>query len=64
MARRTGAVGTPPAGGEQRRADEARSRSGAEEILAERFAHGEIDDDEYRRRAETLRRFGSPAQQG
>ncbi|MFD8192796.1 SHOCT domain-containing protein [Streptomyces wuyuanensis] len=64
LARRTGAVGTPPAGAERRRADEARAPSRAEEILAERFAHGDIDDEEYRRRAETLRRFGRPAQQG
>jgi putative membrane protein len=28
----------------------------AERILAERYARGEIDDDEYRRRLETLRR--------
>jgi putative membrane protein len=28
---------------------------GAEEVLAERFARGEIDEDEYRRRRDTLR---------
>ncbi|MFE7352283.1 SHOCT domain-containing protein [Streptomyces sp. NPDC057543] len=32
--------------------------SSAERILAERYARGEIDDDEYRRRLATLR--GSP----
>jgi len=30
-------------------------RSGAEEILAERLARGEIDEDEYRRRRDALR---------
>ena len=34
-------------------------RSTAEEILASRFARGEIDDDEYRRRLETLRGEGN-----
>ncbi len=64
LARRTGVFGTPPAGAERRRADEAHSPTRAEEILAERFAHGDIDDEEYRRRAETLRRFGRPTEQG
>ncbi|MEU6706080.1 SHOCT domain-containing protein [Streptomyces wuyuanensis] len=64
LARRTGAVGPPPAGAGRPRADEARAPTRAEEILAERFAHGEIDDEEYRRRAETLRRFDRPARQG
>lgn len=31
---------------------------GAEEVLAERYARGEIDDDEYRRRFETLHQGG------
>jgi putative membrane protein len=31
-----------------------------EEILAERFAGGEIDEDEYHRKLEVLRRSGSP----
>jgi putative membrane protein len=31
-------------------------RSRAEELLAERYARGEIDDEEYARRLETLRR--------
>lgn len=38
-----------------------------EEILAERFARGEIDDDEYRRRLETLhapRGVGVPPRAG
>jgi putative membrane protein len=30
------------------------------EILAERFARGEIDEDEYLRKLEVLRRSGSP----
>ncbi|NJC72442.1 hypothetical protein HC031_22375 [Planosporangium thailandense] len=30
-----------------------------EQILAERYARGEIDDEEYRRRLDTLRRGGS-----
>ena len=31
---------------------------GAAEVLAERYARGEIDDDEYRRRFETLHQGG------
>jgi putative membrane protein len=31
---------------------------GAEEVLAQRYARGEIDDDEYQRRFETLRQGG------
>ncbi len=31
-----------------------------EQLLAERFARGEIDGDEYRRRLDTLRSNGSP----
>lgn len=31
------------------------SRSTAEQILADRYARGEIDDDEYHRRLDTLR---------
>lgn len=30
-------------------------RGGAEQILAERYARGEIDDEEYHRRLDTLR---------
>jgi putative membrane protein len=37
-------IGTPP------------QRRGAEEILAERFARGEIDEKEYRSRLDELRR--------
>ena len=36
--------------------DAAASRSQAQAILEERFARGEIDEDEFRRRSETLRR--------
>jgi putative membrane protein len=36
--------------------DPAASRSQAHAILGERFARGEIDEDEFRRRSETLRR--------
>ena len=32
-----------------------RPRGSADDILAERFARGEIDEDEYRRRRSTLR---------
>jgi putative membrane protein len=35
--------------------DRSPRQRAAEQILAERFARGEIDDDEYRRRLETLR---------
>lgn len=33
----------------------------AERILAERFARGEVDEDEYRRRVEALREAREPA---
>lgn len=36
--------------------DEGTSRSRARAILEERFARGEIDDEEFRCRSETLRR--------
>ena len=36
----------------------ASGRAAAEQILAERFARGEIDDDEYRQRRELLRSGG------
>jgi putative membrane protein len=36
-------------------------RRSAERILAERFARGEIDEEEYRRRLETLRATTDPA---
>jgi putative membrane protein len=35
---------------------EARVARGAREILDERYARGEIEDDEYRRRSELIRR--------
>lgn len=38
--------------------DPAASRSQAKAILEERFARGEIDDEEFRRRSETVRRSG------
>ena len=38
-----------------RGAANGRSRGTADDILAERFARGEIDDDEYRRRRAALR---------
>jgi putative membrane protein len=34
-------------------------RPTAEQVLAERFARGEIDEEEYRRRLDTLRASGS-----
>lgn len=34
---------------------------GPEQILADRFARGEIDEDDYRRRLDTLRGGGRPA---
>jgi putative membrane protein len=38
------------------------ARPTAEQVLAERFARGEIDEEEYRRRLETLRSHaGTPA---
>jgi putative membrane protein len=39
----------------------SRDRPTAEQVLAERLARGEIDEDEYRRGLETLRASGSPA---
>jgi len=36
----------------------------AEQLLAERFARGEIDADEYRQRLGTLRQAGHPAPPG
>jgi putative membrane protein len=35
------------------------SAQSAEQVLAERFARGDIDEDEYRRRLRTLREAGS-----
>jgi putative membrane protein len=39
-------------------------RPTAEQVLAERFARGEIDADEYRRRLDTLRQAGYPTPAG
>lgn len=36
------------------------SRSTAEQVLAERFARGEIDEQEYRQRLDTLRGISRP----
>jgi putative membrane protein len=44
---------TPPTGGHA-------ATSNAEEVLAERFARGEIDADEYRQRLDVLREHRSP----
>ena len=38
----------------------ATSRSAPEQLLAERFARGEIDDQEYRQRLDTLRGTSRP----
>lgn len=35
--------------------DGTRTRSSAEDVLAERFARGELDEDEYRRHRELVR---------
>ncbi len=43
------------AGPAQHPAPPAGTRSTAEQLLSERYARGEIDDDEYRRRLATLR---------
>ncbi|MFE8946895.1 SHOCT domain-containing protein [Streptomyces sp. NPDC007856] len=45
---------TPPGGGHSSW-QKAPSGSGPEQILAERYARGEIDDEEYHRRLATLR---------
>ena len=44
--------GTAAPGG---RSEQRRGRSSADELLDERFARGEIDEEEYRRRHEALR---------
>jgi putative membrane protein len=46
-------LGRPGQSDQQRQPDQ-QPRPGAEEILAERLAHGEIDPDEYRQRLQTL----------
>jgi hypothetical protein len=40
-----------------RQGDSGGETRGAREILDERYARGEIDDDEYRRRTELIRRW-------
>lgn len=45
--------GWTPSGGS--RTEPRRDRSAAEQLLDERFARGEIDEEEYRRRREALR---------
>ncbi|MGZ4436470.1 MAG: SHOCT domain-containing protein [Nocardioides sp.] len=47
-----GSAGTGRGGPQQ---DEGRRSSAAEDLLAERFARGELDEEEYRRRRDTLR---------
>lgn len=47
--------GQQPPSGPTHYGPPAGSRSSAEQLLAERYARGEIDDDEYRRRLATLR---------
>lgn len=42
-------------GGGSARSGQGHGRSAAEALLDERFARGEIDEDEYRRRREALR---------
>lgn len=64
LARRTGEGGAPSGGTERRWAGRADSPRRAEEILAERYAHGDIDDEEYRRRSETLRSLDGPTRRG
>lgn len=39
-------------------------RRSPEDVLADRFAHGEIDADEYRRRLDVLREDREPARGG
>ena len=41
--------------GNNQRAQQSSAPTGAEEILAERYARGEIDEDEFRRRRATIR---------
>ncbi|HEY9474787.1 MAG TPA: SHOCT domain-containing protein [Mycobacteriales bacterium] len=45
----------------RRREPEPRPRPTPEHLLAERFARGEIDEDEYHRRLDVLRRSGHSA---
>ena len=52
---RSGASGPPPG-------DARQSTTDPERLLAWRYAQGEIDDDEYRRRLEVLRSTSAPWQ--
>lgn len=52
VVRRAGGGGAATGGGD---AASGAGRATAEEILAERYARGELDDEEYRRRREVLR---------
>ena len=45
---------------EQRSDISSADRANPEQVLAERFARGEIDEEEYYRRLDTLRASGSP----
>jgi putative membrane protein len=47
--------------GEQRTPAARPQQSSAEQLLAERFARGEIDEPEYRHRLEVVRSSGRPA---
>lgn len=47
--------------GNQRTSVAQPQRSNAEQLLAERFSRGEIDEPEYRHRLEVLRTSGRPA---
>ena len=59
LVRYFGRSGQPPA--EPRPPQSAESPQSPERLLAERFARGEIDEDEYRRRLGVLRGEGRPA---
>lgn len=47
--------GSEPRGGPAPRGGPTQSTGGAEQVLAERFARGEIDEDEFNQRRRTLR---------
>ena len=56
----TGGPGGPPTAEATRPAWRGAEAEGAERILAERYARGEISEDEYRGRLEVLRQAASP----
>ncbi|GAA1090490.1 MULTISPECIES: SHOCT domain-containing protein [Kitasatospora] len=61
LVRHLGRTGPPPPGPPAPPpADPGRPRTDPEQLLAERFARGEIDAEEYRHRLETLRTAGRP----